>query len=657
MVVILKAELRLYGFSNLTVVALLLAFMFIVFLDSPLRLRAFDWPKPVEKEAEPGPREGIWDWVMTVDHKKIGLMYIATAVVFFVVGGVEALLMRLQLVAPHNDLVGPDTYNQLLTMHGTTMIFLVAMPLIAGLANYVGVLMVGARDMAFPRLNALSLWLLIFGGVFLNLSFIAGGAPDGGWFAYVPLTTKPYSPTTGMDFWVLGLQITGVSSVATAINLVVTILRMRAPGMSLNRMPIFVWTILVQSFLILFAFPSFTVAMILLFLDRSIGTNFFTASAGGSPLLWQHLFWFFGHPEVYIVILPAMGVVSEVIPVFSRKPIFGYVAIAYSTAAIGFLGFSVWAHHMFAVGMPVSANAAFAGTSMLIAVPTSIKVFNWIATMWNGSIRPNVPFHFAAGFVALFIMGGLTGIMLATTPVNLQVTDTYFVVAHMHYVLFGGVVFGLFAGLYYWLPKMTGLLLDETQGKFQFWLMFIGFNLTFFPMHISGLLGMPRRIYTYPPGLGWELSNMLATIGAFVMALSVLVFVINVIISLRQGQVAGDDPWDAWTLEWATTSPPPAHNFGEIPYVNSRRPLWDLKHPEDPDRPLPASMRVTDDQKPVPKPAMPEIHLPNPSFWPIIAALGLTLTLAGLALTLVSTGFGLVLFALAMTGWIIEPAH
>lgn len=657
MTVILRTELRLYGFTNLTVTALLLAFLFIVFLDSPLRLRAFDWPKPTEKEKEPGPRETIWDWVMTVDHKKIGLMYIAAAVVFFVGGGIEALLMRLQLVAPRNDLLAPDTYNQLLTMHGTTMIFLVAMPLIAGLANYVGVLMVGARDMAFPRLNALSLWLLVFGGIFLNLSFISGGAPDGGWFAYVPLTTKPYSPTTGMDFWVMGLQITGISSVATAINLVVTILRMRAPGMTLNRMPIFVWTILVQSFLILFAFPSFTVAMIFLFLDRSIGTNFFTASAGGSPLLWQHLFWFFGHPEVYIVILPAMGIVSEVIPVFSRKPIFGYVAIAYSTAAIGFLGFSVWAHHMFAVGMPVSANAAFAGTSMLIAVPTAIKIFNWIATMWNGSIRLTVPFYFAAGFVALFIIGGLSGIMLATTPVNLQITDTYFVVAHMHYVLFGGVVFGLFSGLYYWLPKMTGLMLDELQGKFQFWLMFIGFNLTFFPMHISGLLGMPRRIYTYAPGLGWELTNMLATVGAFVMALSVLVFVINLITSMRKGQLAGDDPWDAWTLEWATTSPPAAHNFEEIPYVNSRRPLWDYKHPEDPDRPLTAQMRAKIEQKPESKPAAPEFHLPNPSFWPIIAALGITLTLAGLAVTLVGTGLGLVIFALAMTGWIVEPAH
>jgi cytochrome c oxidase subunit 1 len=674
---ILQTPLRLYGFTNLSITAVLVAFLLIIFLDAPLQLGTFDWPK-VEKGVVPRPRETIWDWVMTVDHKKIGLMYITTSLVFFIVGGIEALLIRLQLIAPQNTILSPDTYNQLLTMHGTTMIFLVVMPLLAGLANYVGVLMIGARDMAFPRLNAFSVWLLIFGGLLLNTSFFAGGAPDGGWFAYTPLTTKTFSPTLGMDFWVLGLQILGVSSIATALNLVVTILRLRAPGMTLNRMPIFVWTVLIQSFLILFAFPSITVAMIFLFLDRVAGTNFYNAEAGGNPLLWQHLFWFFGHPEVYIMILPAMGIVSEIIPVFSRKPLFGYIAIAYSTVAIGFLGFSVWAHHMFAVGMPYFANAAFAGTSMFIAVPTAIKIFNWIATMWGGSIRLTAPFYFAVGFVAMFIIGGLSGIMLATVPIDLQVTDTYFVVAHLHYVLFGGSIFGIFAGLYYWFPKMTGRMLNDTQGKFQFWMTFVGFNLTFFPMHIMGLLGMPRRIYTYPPGLGWELYNLTATIGAFILGLSVLMFLVNVFVSLRQGQAAQDDPWDAWTLEWATTSPPPPHNFGDLPPVNSRRPLWDLKHPEDPDRPmhrLPRRLREADQHILATATTAghgAEIHLPAPSFWPIIMAAGLTLTLAGLLLPpmiipispdlsiflpSIGTLFGLVVFALATTGWVLEPIH
>ena len=678
MVGILATPLRLYGLVNLSVVAILVAFIIVIFLDAPLNLKAFDWPKPVERAAVPRYKETVWDWLMTVDHKKIGLMYITTSLVFFIVGGIEALLIRLQLVAPNGVILNPDTYNQLLTMHGTTMVFLVVMPLLAGLANYVGVLMIGARDMAFPRLNAFSVWLLIFGGVLLNVSFIAGGAPDAGWFAYAPLTTKPYSPTPGMDFWVLGLQLLGVSSIATALNLVVTILRLRAPGMTLNRMPIFVWTILIQSFLILFAFPSITVAMIFLFLDRSVGTNFYNAEAGGNPLLWQHLFWFFGHPEVYIMILPAMGIVSEIIPVFSRKPLFGYIAIAYSTVAIGFLGFSVWAHHMFAVGMPFFANAAFAGTSMFIAVPTAIKIFNWIATIWGGSIRLKTPFYFAVGFVAMFIIGGLSGIVLALVPIDLQVTDTYFVVAHLHYVLFGGSMFGIFAGLYYWFPKMTGRLLGETQGKFQFWLMLVGFNLTFFPMHLMGLLGMPRRIYTYVPGLGWEVYNLLATIGAFILGLSVLLFFVNVFVSLRQGQVTQDDPWDAWTLEWATTSPPPAHNFGDLPPVNSRRPLWDLKHPENPDRPmhrLPRRLREADQHSlatAVTSPSGSEIHLPSPSFWPIMMAAGLTLTLAGLLLPSISipisadvliflpsigTAFGLVIFTIATTGWIIEPIH
>jgi cytochrome c oxidase subunit I len=658
----LDAELRHYGFLNLTLIAFLVAILISIILDSRMDLRIFDWPEPIE--AEVGPRYSdvawrVWSWMTTVDHKRIGLMYISTALVFLIAGGIEALLLRLQLSGPSGTILDPDLYNQLLTMHGTTMVFLVVMPLLAGLANYVVILMVGARDMAFPRLNALGIWLVIFGGLLLYTSFLAGGAPDAGWFAYAPLSGKTFAPTHGMDFWVMGLALLGVSSIATAINFVVTILRMRAPGLTMNRLPIFVWTVLVQSFLILFAFPTFTVATILLFLDRSVGTNFYLAEAGGDPLLWQHLFWFFGHPEVYIMILPAMGIISEIIPVFSRKPIFGYIAIAYSTVAIGFLGFSVWAHHMFAVGMPVVANSAFAATSMLIAVPTAIKIFNWIATLWGGSIRFTTPLYFAVGFVAMFIIGGLSGIMLATVPIDLQVTDTYFVVAHLHYVLFGGSLFGIFGGIYYWFPKMTGRLLAEGLGKVHFWLMLVGFNLTFFPMHVAGLLGMPRRIYTYAPGLGWEVYNLAATIGAFVMTLAIIVFFGNVVLSLVKPRVAADDPWDAWTLEWATTSPPPPHNFDVIPPVNSRRPLWDLKHPEAPDRPvhrLPRRLMEAEGRL-VPAGVAAEIHLPPSSYWPITMAAGLTLVLAGLIFTPIGTLAGLVVFAVATTGWVRQPVH
>lgn len=667
MIGILATEYRLYGFSNLTVVALLVAFVLVVFLDGPLGLGTFDWPAPVERTGL-GFGAGVWAWLTTVDHKKIGVMYICTSLFFFVVGGVEALLMRLQLIVPHSGILDPEFYNQLLTMHGTTMVFLVVMPLLAGFANYIAVLMVGARDMAFPRLNALSVWLLIFAGLFLNLSFFMGGAPDAGWFSYAPLSTKQFSPTAGVDFWILGLSLLGVSSIATALNLVVTFLRLRAPGMTLNRMPIFVWTVMVQSFLILFAFPAFTVATIFLFFDRNLGTNFYNASAGGSPILWQHLFWFFGHPEVYIMILPAMGIVSEVLPVFSRKPIFGYAAIAYSTVAIGFLGFTVWAHHMFATGMPLVATAAFSGTSMFIAVPTAIKIFNWIATIWGGSIRPTAAFHFAVGFIAMFIIGGLSGVMLAVVPIDIQVTDTYFVVAHLHYVLFGGSMFAIFGGIYYWFPKITGRLLDEMQGKFHFWLTLVGFNLTFFPMHITGLLGMPRRYYTYADGLGWNILNLMSTLGAFILAASVLLMFINIILSLRAGERASDNPWEAFTLEWYTTSPPKVHNFDKLPPIYGRRPLWDLNHPEHADHLAlhhGGSSSTQAAAAPAPKPApkadkhheAEHIHLPPPSFWPITMAAGLTLFLGGFAGLPVVSAVGLIVFAVAMTGWIMEPVH
>jgi cytochrome c oxidase subunit I len=525
-------------------------------------------------------RSAFWSWIVSTNHKRIGLNYILTAFIFFGVGGIEAMLIRVQLAQPNNTVLSADAFNQFFTMHGTTMIFLFAMPMLVGFGNYVVPLMIGARDMVFPRLNALSYWLFLFGGLVLYSSFLLGGAPDAGWFAYAPLTINNFSQTHGMDFWTLGILLTGIGSTAGAINFIVTILNLRAPGMTFLKMPIFVWQILVTAFLILFAMPSLAVDSILLFVERNFGAPFYLAAQGGDPILWQHLFWFFGHPEVYILILPAFGLISEIIPVFSRKPIFGYAAIVFSGIAIGFLGFTVWAHHMFAVGMSPVADAIFSVDSMIIAVPTSIKIFNWIATMWGGHIDLKSPMLFAIGFIAMFIIGGLSGVSLATVPVDFQVEDSYYVVAHLHYVLFGGTVFAVFAGIFYWFPKITGRLMSERLGKWQFWTMLIGFNLTFFPMHILGLLGMPRRVYTYGSGLGWDIWNLIESIGAFVIAASMLIFLWNALKSLRQGEAAGADPWDGQTLEWTTSSPPAEYNFEKIPIVNSRRPLWDQKHPE-----------------------------------------------------------------------------
>jgi len=531
----------------------------------------------------------IGDWIMTIDHKKLGIMYIVTAFFFFLVGGVEALLVRTQLAVPNGNILSAVQYNQVFTMHGTTMIFLFVMPMLTGFGNYIVPLMIGARDMAFPRLNAFGYWVVLFGGLFLNVSFLFGQAPNAGWFSYAPLTELTSScginavvctPGLNMDFWALGILMLGVSSIAGSLNFVATILRLRAPGMTINRMPLFAWMTLVTSFLLLFSLPSVTAAAILLLLDRHLGTHFYQASAGGDPLLWQHLFWSFGHPEVYILILPAFGIISEVLPVFSRKPIFGYTFIAWSGVAIGFLSFTVWAHHMFAVGLPLVAQAFFATSTTLIAIPTAVKIFNWIATVYGGKIRFNVAMLFALGFIAMFLIGGLNGAALAVVPFDYQVTDTYFVVAHLHYVLFGGTVFGIFAGIYYWFPKMSGRKLNEGLGKWQFWLMLIGVNLTFFPMHILGLLGMPRRVYTYAGNLGWNELNLLATIGAFIIAVAIMVFLWNFIVTLRSGEKAGSDPWDAYTLEWDTSSPPKAYNFEVIPTVRSRRPFYDKKNPE-----------------------------------------------------------------------------
>ena len=527
---------------------------------------------------------GIRGWLTTTDHKRIGILYGTSSMGFFVIAVAMAMLMRTQLIAPKSTLLTPDQYNQLFTMHGTTMVFLFGMPLLAAFGNYLVPLMIGARDMAFPRLNAFGFWTFLFGGLLLYSSFLAGGAPRDGWFSYAPLTLKAYSPTVGIDYWCMAMILLGISSIASAVNVLVTTVTLRLPGMTFNRMPLFVWSTFINQFLILAALPSLTVAAIMLYLDRHFGTAFFDPTRGGDPLLWQHLFWFFGHPEVYILILPIFGVISEVIPVFARKPIFGYSFIAYSSVAIGFLSFTVWAHHMFAVGMSNVANAFFALTSYTIAVPTAVKIFNWLATLWGGSLRLKTPMLFALGFIGLFVIGGLTGMSLAVVPFDWQVTDSYFVVGHLHSVLFGGTVFGAFAGLYYWFPKLTGRLLDERLGKLNFALMVVGFLLTFQVFHVLGILGMPRRIYTYAANMGWTELNFTATIGGYILALAILVFLWNVVTSLRHGEPAGSDPWDAWTLEWATTSPPPPHNFERPVVVRGRRPLWDEKHPDNPDR-------------------------------------------------------------------------
>jgi cytochrome c oxidase subunit 1 len=582
--------------------------------------------RPAERVKQPpvtshGP-SGLAGWFATVDHKRIGIIYMIGAFAFFIIGGIEALLMRTQLAVPNNTFLTPDVYNQLFTMHGTTMVFLAIMPMNVGIGNYVVPLMIGARDMAFPRLNALSVWLFLLGGLMLYSSFLFGGAINAGWFAYAPLTLRQYAPTTGVDFWILGIGLTGVASIAGALNFIVTILNMRAPGMTLNRMPLFVWMTLVVSFILVFAFPSFTVASIQLLFDRHFDTRFFDATRGGDPVLWQHLFWFFGHPEVYILILPAFGIVSEVLPTFSRKPIFGYAFVAYSGVAIGFLGFLVWAHHMFGVGLGPIANAFFAGASFLIAIPTGVKIFNWIATMYLGSLNLTTAMYYAIGLIAMFIIGGISGITLASPPIDLQQTDSYYVVAHMHYVLFGGAIMGLIAGTYYWFPKITGRMLNERIGKAQFWIMLLAMNITFFPMHVVGTDGMPRRIYTYEAGLGWDLWNLVETVGAFLLAFSVLMMAYNILASLRAGERAPADPWDGASLEWSVPSPPPVHNFERIPVVQSRRPLWDQKYPD-----LEEHGHSSDGRRASRRTEYlveGPIHLPSPTFMPLVMAVGLT---------------------------------
>jgi cytochrome c oxidase subunit I len=521
---------------------------------------------------------GLLSWVTTVDHKQIGIMYIVSAFAFFLAGVAEALTMRIQLMKPLNHFLSPGAYNQIFTMHGTTMIFLMAMPLLFGFAIYLVPLMIGARDMAFPRLNALGYWLYFFGALMMYFSFVAGGAPAAGWFSYAPLTEKAYSPGHGIDYWALSLLVMGIGSVATGINLIVTIMSLRTPGMTLRRLPLFVWMVFINAFLVVVALPPLNAALVMILTDRLLNAHFFSPAHGGSALLWQNYFWLFGHPEVYILVLPAFGVISEVIPVFSRKVIYGYGFMAASTVAIGFLSVGVWMHHMFATGLGSAILYVFAASSMLIAVPTGIKIWNWIATMWGGSIRFTTAMLFATAFLLQFTIGGLSGVTFAAIPLDWQLTDSYFVVAHIHYVLLGGTLFAMFAGTYYWFPKITGRLLSEKLGKLHFWLLVIGFNGTFMVMHLLGVLGMPRRAYTYVnrPPLGTL--HLISSLSAFVLALAILLFVGNVIVSLRKGEVAGDNPWGGWTLEWATHSPPPVENFDQLPLVRGRRPLWDLTH-------------------------------------------------------------------------------
>ena len=534
--------------------------------------------------------ERLHDWIVTVDHKRLGILYILYALFFFVVGGIEAIIIRVQLIVPHNHFVSPQVFNRMMTMHGTTMIFFMVMPILFGFGTYLIPLMIGARDMAFPRLNAFGFWMTAFGGVLLYFSFIggnglygAGTAPDVGWWAYAPLTSRAFSVGHSTDFWTLAVLATGIGSIGTGVNFIATILCMRCPGMTLGKMPLLAWLNLVVGGMVLFGISPLTAAQIMLCIDRYLGGHFFDTQAGGSAVLWMHFFWIFGHPEVYILVVPAFAFVSEIVPVFSRKPIFGYPIMVAATIAIGFISFSVWAHHMFTVGMSSYGNSFFVLTTVAIAVPTGIKIFNWLGTMWGGKIQLRVPMLFCIGFLFQFLIAGLTGIMLGTAPFNWQLSGSYFVVAHFHYVIVGAIVFALFGAFYYWYPKISGRMYNETLAKWHFWLFIIGFHLTFDFMHIPGLLGMPRRIYTYEPGRGWEIWNLIVTIGAFFQAAGILVFVINLLWSLRKGEPAGNDPWDAWTLEWSTSSPPPDYDFAVTPVVRSRRPLWDLKHPEDPD--------------------------------------------------------------------------
>src|SRR5882757_5524252 len=525
---------------------------------------------------------GLMMWLTTVDHKKIGFLYGFFALIFFLVGGFEALLIRTQLMVPNNNLLTASQYNTLFTMHGTTMIFLAVMPLSAAFFNFIMPLQIGARDVAFPRLNAFSLWTFVAGAIILNIGWFlpqaTHGAPDGGWFGYAPLTSKNFIPKHSIDYWVMGLQLLGVASIAASLNFIVTIINLRAPGMTMMRLPVFVWMTLITAFLIVLSFPAITIALVELMMDRNFQTNFFEVANGGMPILWQHLFWVFGHPEVYILILPAMGIISEILPTFSRKPLFGYPIVVFSGAAIGFLGFAVWSHHMFTTGMGTVATAAFALATMAIAVPTGVKIFNWIGTLWGGHIMMRTPMMFALGFVWMFMLGGFSGIMHSAAPADAQQQDSYFVVAHFHYVLIGGSIFGLLAGIHYWFPLICGRKVSEAWGRISFWVVFAGFNTTFFPMHFLGLNGMPRRTAVYDGNMGWNTPNFIATIGAFILGIGIAIYFAVMIYTYFKGEKSGRDPWDGRTLEWSIPNPPPEYNFAITPHVHARDGFWYDKH-------------------------------------------------------------------------------
>ncbi len=590
---------------------------------------------------------GIWGWMTTVDHKRIAVLYGVTAFILLLIGGLEAGVIRMQLASADNDLVGPGRFNQMFTMHATTMVFMVIMPLSVSFFNFVIPLAIGARDVAFPRLNALSFWIFLFGAILMNVSFLVNQVPDAGWFSYANLTEKPFSVNRGLDFWAIGLLVMGTSSVAGALNFVVTIINLRAPGMSMMRMPVFVWMTLITSILLVLAFPVITVGLIELVMDRNFGTHFFIPTEGGDPVLWQHLFWVFGHPEVYILILPPMGIVSEVLPTFSRKPLFGYPFIVFSGIVIGIMGWAVWSHHMFTVGLGPVANSVFTITTMLIAVPTGVKIFNWIGTLWRGSIEFSTSMMFALGFVALFIVGGLSGISHAVSPSDFQQQDTYYIVAHIHYVLFGGSIFGIFAGIYYWWPKITGKMLNETTGRLHFWLTFIGMNLTFFPMHFLGLNGMPRRIYTYSAEFGWENLNQVASIGYVVLFVGFLAFLFNVW-QTRNSRKVGHDPWDAPGVEWSISSPPPPYNFAELPQIEGRDHYWIVKeNAEAAGTPITGPEALVDEST---------IHMPSPSYWPIFTAVGVALIGGGLLSHYALSFVGGAIAMMGIVGWSNEPA-
>ncbi len=612
-------------------------------------------PKPLALLPRPMAKTGLVSWLTTVDHKKIGLMYAGFACFFFLVGGLEALLIRTQLIVPNNRFISAQFYNELFTMHGTTMIFLAVMPLNAAFFNMLIPLQIGARDVAFPRLNTFSLWTFVAGAIILNVGWLSyvfpsiqAGLPDVGWFGYAPLTSKNFTPDASTDLWVLGLQVLGLSSIVASLNFIVTIINLRAPGLTMMRLPVFTWMSLITSFLLVLALPAIAIALIEVMFDRNFGTNFFEASNGGQPILWQHLFWVFGHPEVYILILPPMGYVSEILPTFSRKPLFGYPIVVFSGAAIGFIGFGVWSHHMFTTGMGTVATAAFSLATMAIAVPTGVKIFNWIGTLWGGHITTRTPMMFALGFIWMFMIGGFSGIMHAAAPADAQQQDSYFVIAHFHYVLIGGATFALLAAIHFWFPKFFGRLVPEFWGKLSFWIIFVGFNTTFFPMHFLGLNGMPRRTWTYDANMGWNEGNFIATIGAYTLGLGVFTYFAVLIYTYFKGEKCGNDPWDARTLEWSIPSPPPEYNFKAIPTVHARDAWWYEKHhKEEIAKEQAAHIKAESEHG--------GIHMPDQSWFPLIASLGLLVGAISFAFHNLPVAIGgLVVLFLGCYFWALE---